>query len=154
MAEKKEYFALNDAGKYMNFHAVVNPGQQVRDLQTNKMVFDDSTMLTVTFENGVLSTDNEEIIDFCEKYNTGGKLICGRTIKGSNFPRITDTAPGAAKTVEKIVEKQVKVVPASLLEMLELENIVDIAEKEFSVKLEAKDKKSAIAFLKKEGFVS
>ena len=114
-------------------------------------------MKTVKFENGVLSTDDEEVIEFCEKYNSGGKLSSGRVLARNTFPIISATAPGASKTVEKIVEKTVekKVIPASMLEMLELENVIDIAAKEFGLSLvDAKDKKDAIKIMKESGFVS
>lgn len=151
-----KFFAVGGNGKLINnFKVVVDPGARHRDLTTNKMVFDDSGMLVLEFEHGSIIVEDELSIEFCEKYNVGGKLSNGRVLKASDFPLITKTAPGTAEVKEVIKEVVVEknVIPKAMFKTMEFEAIVEMARDAFKVELESKDSKSAIKELEKLGFV-
>lgn len=150
---KKTVFYSFYNGQYISSDIVIEWWPERLNPATWKMERDDVWTKIVHFDNWIYSTSDELEIDFLSKYNTGWKLINGKTLKAEWFPVISKNEPWVVKE-EKIVEKIVtkSVIPLSVLETLDEATLMDIAKNTFNYDVVWTEKKDILKEFKDKRF--
>ncbi len=148
-----DFFCYGNNGQYIDARINIDGWPLTRNPTTAKMEHDDALIKFVTFDRWIYRTNDEFEIEFLGKYNTGWKLSNWKVLNATPFPTVSKNKYNETSvTIERIVEKIVAKMPVSVLELLDIATLTDIAKNQFDYEVSSDDKKEIIKEFKEQWF--